>query len=217
MKTFLSIGSGPGIGFATAERFAREGYRVVLSARDLARAKALALNLQAQGHAAQARAVDASDAAQVAALVAAVEAEHGAIDVLHYNAASLRQASLADQAADTFNSDLAVNIGGALAAAQAVARPMAARQSGSILLTGGHFGITPNPDYLSLSLGKAGIRALALALFEPSKAQGVHVATVTVAAHVQPDSKEATGIAEAFWQLHSQPKHAWTAETTYTA
>jgi len=40
---------------------------------------------------------------------------------------------------------------------------------------------------------------------------------VTVAAHVQPDSKEATGIAEAFWQLHSQPKHAWTAETTYTA
>lgn len=35
MKTFLSIGTGPGIGFATAERFAREGFRVVLSARDI--------------------------------------------------------------------------------------------------------------------------------------------------------------------------------------
>ena len=34
MKTFLSIGSGPGMGFATAERFAREGFQVVLSARD---------------------------------------------------------------------------------------------------------------------------------------------------------------------------------------
>jgi NAD(P)-dependent dehydrogenase (short-subunit alcohol dehydrogenase family) len=30
MKTFLSIGSGPGIGVATAERFASEGFDVVL-------------------------------------------------------------------------------------------------------------------------------------------------------------------------------------------
>ena len=29
MKTFLSIGSGPGIGLDTAIRFAREGYRVI--------------------------------------------------------------------------------------------------------------------------------------------------------------------------------------------
>jgi NAD(P)-dependent dehydrogenase (short-subunit alcohol dehydrogenase family) len=26
MKTFLSIGAGPGMGFATAERFAKEGF-----------------------------------------------------------------------------------------------------------------------------------------------------------------------------------------------
>jgi NAD(P)-dependent dehydrogenase (short-subunit alcohol dehydrogenase family) len=32
-KTFLSIASGPGIGLATARRFGREGYRVVLAAR----------------------------------------------------------------------------------------------------------------------------------------------------------------------------------------
>ena len=29
MSTFLSIGSGPGMGLATAERFAREGFQVV--------------------------------------------------------------------------------------------------------------------------------------------------------------------------------------------
>jgi NAD(P)-dependent dehydrogenase (short-subunit alcohol dehydrogenase family) len=33
-KTFLSIASGPGIGLATARRFGREGYRVVLAARN---------------------------------------------------------------------------------------------------------------------------------------------------------------------------------------
>jgi len=35
-KTFLSIASGPGIGLATARRFGREGYRVVLAARNIA-------------------------------------------------------------------------------------------------------------------------------------------------------------------------------------
>ncbi|MFM0157055.1 MULTISPECIES: SDR family NAD(P)-dependent oxidoreductase [Paraburkholderia] len=217
MKTFLSIGAGPGIGFATAERFAREGFRVVLSARNVSRTQELAERLKAQGYEAEVHAVDASDAANVAALIAAVEAQNGAVDVLHYNAAILRQATLAGQPSDTFNSDLAVNIGGALVAAQAAIHNMAARQSGSILLTGGHFGITPNPDYLSLSLGKAGIRALALGLFEPSKVLGVHVATVTVGTYVQPDSSDASGIAEEFWKLHSQSKDTWTAEVTYPA
>ncbi|VVD95322.1 short-chain dehydrogenase/reductase [Pandoraea eparura] len=215
MKIFLSIGSGPGIGFATAERFAREGFRIVLSGRDLARAEALAQRLKHLGHDALARPVDASDAKAVAALVANVESQHGGIDVLHYNAASLRQATLESQPADTFNTDLAVNIGGALAASQAAIGGMRKRGKGAILLTGGGFAVSPNPEYLSLSLGKAGIRALAQGLFEPAKAEGIHVASVTVAAYVKPDSEEATGIAEAFWQLHSQPKDAWTAEVTY--
>lgn len=184
MKTFLGIGTGAGIGFATAERFAREGFRVVLSARNLERTRELAERLKTQGYEAEALAVDAGDATSVPALIVNVESRHGSVDVLHYNAASLRQAKLAEQPIDTFNSDLAVNIGGALATTQTVLPRMGARQSGSILLAGGFFGITPDPDYLSLSLGKAGIRALARGLMAPSKALGVHVATVTVAAYV---------------------------------
>ncbi|CAM3835231.1 hypothetical protein ROSI111154_24480 [Rouxiella silvae] len=42
MKTFVSIGTGPGIGFATAERFAREGFRIILTARNLERTTGLA-------------------------------------------------------------------------------------------------------------------------------------------------------------------------------
>ncbi|RAI64782.1 short-chain dehydrogenase [Pseudomonas fluorescens] len=216
MKTFLSIGSGPGIGFATAERFAREGYRVVLSARDLSKTLVLAERLKGLGYEAHARRVDAVNSADVAELVAQTESQFGAVDVVHYNAAIIRQASIAEQALDSFNTDLAVNIGGALATAQSSLNSMANRNSGSILLTGGFFGVNPNPDFLSLSLGKAGIRALTLGLFEPAKAQGVHVATVTVAAFVQPESEEAAGIAEAFWQLHTQPQENWTAEVTYS-
>lgn len=215
MKTFLSIGAGPGMGLATAERFAREGFRIVLSARDAGRMRDLAEGLRARGHAVETRTVDAGDPGSVAALVEEVAATFG-LDVLHYNAAAMRQASLADQPRDTFNADLAVNIGGALAAVQAAAPGMTGRGAGTILLTGGGFALQPHPDYLSLSIGKAGIRALAQGLFEGFGDAGVHVATVTVAGFVAPGSRDADAVAERFWQLHAEPKGAWTPETAYT-
>lgn len=45
-----------------------------------------------------------------------VVSRFGAIDGLHYNAAALRQAGIHTQPAETFNQDLALNVGGALAA-----------------------------------------------------------------------------------------------------
>lgn len=215
MKTFLSIGSGPGMGLATAERFASEGYTVVLSARDADKTTKLAGELRAKGHRVEIRSVDASNPDDIAKLVADVESQIGPVDVLHYNAAAMRQSTIADQPAATFNSDLAVNIGGALAAAQAAAATMASRGAGTILLTGGGFGVQPHPDYVSLSVGKAGIRAIALGLFESLKEKGIHVGTVTVAAFVNPGSKAAQSVADKFWQLHSQPKGSWTVEEVY--
>jgi NAD(P)-dependent dehydrogenase (short-subunit alcohol dehydrogenase family) len=215
MKTFLSIGTGPGMGFATAERFAMEGFQVVLAARSIARTQELADRLTRKGYKASTRKVDASDPKSIAELVAEVQKQHGSIDVLHYNAASTRKATLSEQSRDSFNDDLAVNIGGALVAAQAVAPKMEEQNSGAILLTGGGFALAPSPDFLSVSIGKAGIRALAHGLFESFREKGIHVATVTVCTFVSPESKEAVSVAEQFWQLYSQPKDAWTAEATY--
>lgn len=216
MKTFLSIGSGPGMGIATAERFAKEGFRVILSARNTSKLDELAAQLRAKGFNAEVRAVDTSEPESVSTLIKSIEGQTGGIDVVHYNAAAMRQATLADQPAATFNTDLAVNIGGALAATQAAASGMAGRASGTILLTGGGFAIQPHPDYLSLSIGKAGIRALAQGLFENFKEKSIHIATVTVAGFVNPGSKEADAVAEHFWQLHAQPKESWTVEHIYT-
>jgi NAD(P)-dependent dehydrogenase (short-subunit alcohol dehydrogenase family) len=215
MKTFLSIGAGPGMGFATAERFAKEGLVVVLAARNVARTQELAERLISRGYKAEGRKVDSSDPDSIAELVAEIQRQHGSIDVLHYNAASNRMASLSEQPRDSFNGDLAVNIGGALVAAQAVAPGMEEQKSGAILLTGGGFALAPSPDFLSISIGKAGIRALALGLFEPFREKGIHVATVTVCTLVSPESKEAASVAEQFWRLYSQPKNAWTFEATY--
>ncbi|MEN3214053.1 SDR family NAD(P)-dependent oxidoreductase [Methylorubrum populi] len=215
MSTFLSIGSGPGMGLATAERFAREGFQIVLSARNEGKVRDLAEQLKAKGHKVETRTVDAGDPASVAKLVESVERDFGGIDVLQFNAASMRNQTLADQPRDSFNTDLAVNIGGAAVAAQAAAPKMLQRGSGSVLFTGGGFGLQPHPEYLSLSIGKAGIRALAQGIFEPFKEKGVHVATVTVAGFVT-TTEDANAVAEHFWQLHSQPKSSWEVEAIYT-
>jgi short-subunit dehydrogenase len=215
MKTLLSIGAGPGIGLATAERFAQEGFRVVLAARSAARLDAMGAELRAKGVECDVAVVDASDADGVRALVADVARRHGGVDVLHYNAASLRQATIDQQPADSFSADLAVNIGGALVATQAVVPLMEARGGGTVLLPGGAFGLHPSPDYLSVSIGKAGLRVMALALFEPLKARGVHVAIVNVAAYVTPGSADAAGVAEAFWAMHAADVADWRAEAAY--
>jgi short-subunit dehydrogenase len=217
MPTFLSIGSGPGIAYATAERFAKEGFRIVFSARNAAKLQQLAQRLEAKGYKVNARSVHADDPKSVAALIADVERDTGSIDVLHYNVASLRVANITDQPADTFIPDLAVNIGGALVATQAVLKKMLERRSGSILLTGGGYSVQPNPEHLTLSIGKAGLRALQQALFEPLQQQGVHIASVMVMATVMPDSKDSEAIGEHFWKLHNQPTGSWTAEVEYSS
>ncbi|AIT27938.1 putative short-chain dehydrogenase/reductase SDR [Bordetella holmesii 44057] len=107
------------------------------------------------------------------------------------------------------------NVGGAVAAVQAAAGQMLARRQGAVLITGGGLGLYPHPDYLTLSIGKAAIRALALALFEPFKAQGVHVATVTIAKFIDANSPDTKAVASLFWQMYQQPQEAWTAETVY--
>ena len=216
MKTFLSIGSGPGMGYATAERFAREGFQIVLSARHPGRTQELANPLRTKGYRVDIRTVDAADPESIAALINEVQREFGPIDVLHYNAASIRKATVAEQPQATFNQDLAVNVGGALVATQAVARQMSERGSGTILLTGGGFSLAPNAEYISLSIGKAGLRAMTLGIFESLKQQGIHIATVTVHTAVTPDSKEAEAVAEHFWHLYRQPLGNWTAEVTYS-
>jgi NAD(P)-dependent dehydrogenase (short-subunit alcohol dehydrogenase family) len=64
MKTFLSIGSGAGMGLATAERFAKEGFQIVQSARDAAKTEKLADELKSKGYKAEVQTVDASDPSQ---------------------------------------------------------------------------------------------------------------------------------------------------------
>ena len=74
----------------------------------------------------------------------------------------------------------------------------------------------PVPDVTSLSLGKAGVRALTELLARAYEPGGVHVATVTVAGAVAPGTAfDPDDIAEEFWRLHAQPVGSWEHEVLY--
>ena len=61
-KTFLCLGAGPGMGLATAMKFATEGFRVVLGARNEGRLAGLASEITSKtGRPVETARVDAGD------------------------------------------------------------------------------------------------------------------------------------------------------------
>lgn len=82
----IITGASSGIGEATARRFAKEGYAVVLAARRRDRLEAIASEIQREGGQALAVPTDLSDAAQTSALVEAAMRAFGRVDVLVNNA-----------------------------------------------------------------------------------------------------------------------------------
>lgn len=114
--------------------------------------------------------------------------------------------------------DFAVNVTGALVAAQAVLPGMRAAGAGSILLTGGGLALDPTGwlPAASLAVGKAGLRNLAASLHAELAPAGIHAGMVTIAGMVAPGTAfDPDRIAEAFWGLHSDPAGAFRPELIF--
>ncbi|NUT38449.1 MAG: SDR family NAD(P)-dependent oxidoreductase [Thermoactinospora sp.] len=204
MSGVVIIGAGPGIGQAVARRFAREGLPVALVARSQE-------TLRSAVPGALTATADAGDEKALTAALDTIAAEHGVPDAVVYNAAVIRPDRPADLSLDDHLGRWAVNVGGAIVTAARLLPAMAGRGRGSFLVTGGM--PEPKAAYLSLSLGKAGIRTLVTALHEEYGPAGVHAASITVGGVVAPGTAfDPDGIAEHYWRLHLQPRAAWEHE-----
>jgi NAD(P)-dependent dehydrogenase (short-subunit alcohol dehydrogenase family) len=164
-KVTLITGGAQGIGAACAERFAREGAKVVICDVDKRKGALLAKKLKADFIA-----CDVGDKAQVDAAVAQTLALHGRIDVLVNNAGIFIASDFLEITEADFDTVLRVNLKGAFMMGQAVARMMALAGGGSIVNMSSVNGTLTIPSIASYNVSKGGMnqltRVMALALVD---------------------------------------------------
>ncbi|CAO3402032.1 SDR family oxidoreductase [Azospirillum palustre] len=207
-KAIMIVGAGPGIGQAVAGRFGREGWTVVLTARNPERLAGLAADLSAQGVTAHAIPADATDPAALRAALDEADRLTGGLTALHFNAAVVRRQDLFSMTDTEVTQDLAINVTGGLHAIRAAVALFGGR-TGTILVTGGGLAVAPHENYASLGVGKAALRNIVQALAEPLAGRGVRIATATVATLVSPGSQEARDVADLFWRLATDADAPW--------
>ncbi|WP_187414640.1 SDR family NAD(P)-dependent oxidoreductase [Nonomuraea sp. PA05] len=205
MPAAVIVGSGPGIGRSVARRFAKEGLEVGLVSRS-------GSDLGLGG--VRTYRADCGDEGELRAALDAAAGELGTPDVVVYNAAIIRPDTLGEVDARAQLDAWSVNVVGALVTASQVVPAMARRGSGTFIVTGGM--PEPKAAYVSLSLGKAGVRTVVAMVDEEFGPSGVHAASVTVAGAVAPGTAfDPDDIAEHYWRLHVQPRQAWERQVVH--
>jgi 3-oxoacyl-[acyl-carrier protein] reductase len=136
-KVALVTGGSRGIGAATARALAYEGADVAISyVASAAKAESLVREIEAKGVRAAAFRADQADPSAVAALVKSVAERFGRLDILVNSAGVFAPGTVGDTTSDTalLDRQLAVNVGGVVAAIRAAATVMA--DNGRIVTVG---------------------------------------------------------------------------------
>lgn len=205
-KPILAIvGAGPGVSAAVARNFGSKGYRVALVARNATKLETLAAELRKQAIETFYVTADASHSESLSAAFVAIRDQLGEPDVLLYNAAAITKSTAIALDEQQVIEDFKVNVVGAITSVKEVVPRFLERKEGAVLFTGGGLALYPNPDYTSLSIGKAGIRSLAYSLAQELKPNNVYVGTVTISGFVSPGTYyDPDRIAEKYWELFTE-------------
>jgi NAD(P)-dependent dehydrogenase (short-subunit alcohol dehydrogenase family) len=170
-KVALVTGASSGIGRAAARALEAEGAVVYATAR---RPERLA-DLEAEGL--RTLALDVTDEGSMAA-VRAVEAEHGAVDVLVNNAGYMQSGALEEVGLNAVRDEFEVNVFGLLRMSQLVLPAMRERGAGRIVNVGSVGGLFTAPGAGAYHMSKYAVEALSDALRYEVKSFGVAVVLV---------------------------------------
>ena len=220
----LITGVGPGTGAECARRFARDGYRVAMLARNRERLDELAAEIDgAKGYD-----CDVSDLDQLVSTVRAVQSEMGAPEVVIHNAVS---GVLEGGGASRFmegdparlERNFRVNTTSLLYLAREVAPAMIEAGRGAIMVTGNTSAMRGKANFAYFAPTKAAQRVLAQAMARDLGPQGVHVAFVLIDASIdtprtrpvfaadKPDDFfcKPSAIADEIFHVAHQDRSAW--------
>ena len=159
----LVTGGGSGLGLAIARGLAEAGARVVINGRQRGRLETAAAELAREGYYVEIAPFDVTQAAAVAAAVAALERE-APIDILVNNAAINKRGPLDSFSDDDWRALMAANLDGPFFAARAVIPGMKTRRRGKIINLCSLASDIGRPNIVPYATSKGGMRMLTRAL-----------------------------------------------------
>jgi NAD(P)-dependent dehydrogenase (short-subunit alcohol dehydrogenase family) len=229
-KVALVIGAGDATGGAIARRFAREGFFTCVTRRHGDKLAPLVNRIEQEGGKARAFGSDARREEEVTALFETIEREIGPIEVVSFNIGGNVRFSIRDTTARVYTKVWEMCALSGFLAGREAARVMVPRQRGTILFTGATASVRGGSGYSAFAGGKHALRALAQSMARELGPENIHVAHIVVDGAIDTDftrgrapdryetRKAADGIlnpdsiAENYWNLHRQPRDAWTHE-----
>jgi NAD(P)-dependent dehydrogenase (short-subunit alcohol dehydrogenase family) len=227
------VGAGDFIGTAIARRFAAGGYAVHGGRRGGEKLAGLADEIAAAGGRFTGHTLDARQEDSVTEFLDAAEAE-APLAACVFNVGANVQFPLLETTERVFRKVWEMACYGGFLTGREAARRMVPRGAGSILFTGATASLRGGKGYAAFASAKAGLRLLAQSMARELGPQGIHVAHLVIDAGVDtafvreriaaargpealetmpPDTlMDPASIAETYWQLHHQPRDAWTHE-----
>jgi NAD(P)-dependent dehydrogenase (short-subunit alcohol dehydrogenase family) len=223
------IGAGDATGGAIARRFARGGYTVCCTRRNLDKLQPLLEQIRAEGGQAHGFGSDARDEDAVGALFDEIESRIGPVEVLVFNIGANAPSSIMEESARKYFKIWEMACFAGFLTARKAARCMAPRSRGTILFTGATASLRGAANFAAFAGAKHALRALAQSMARELGPRGIHVAHVVIDGAIDTEFirsnfperyalKQQDGIlnpehiAENYWMLHSQPRDAWTHE-----
>jgi NAD(P)-dependent dehydrogenase (short-subunit alcohol dehydrogenase family) len=218
-ETALIVGAGSGLSAALARLLAKEKMRIALAARRTDKLEALSAETDAGAFA-----CDASRGEEVEALFAGVTAAMGAPDLVVYNPSYRTRGPITELDPAEVQKSLMVSSYGGFLVAQAAARQMLARGSGTLLFTGASASVKGYARSAPFAMGKFALRGLAQSLARELHPQNIHVGHVVIDGGIgragDPRGSERgsdgmldpDAIAQSYLHLHRQHRSAWSWE-----
>ena len=228
-KAVLVVGAGDATGGAIARRFAREGYIACVTRRQADKLQPLVERIRAEGGQAHAFGCDARDEAATSAMVQAIERDIGPIEVAVFNVGGNVRFPVVDTTERVYRKVWEMGALAGFLMGREAARVMLPRGHGTILFTGATASLRGSSGFCAFAGAKHALRALSQSMARELGPQGLHIAHVVIDGAIDtafiaenfPERhalKDRAGIldpdhiAETYWQLHQQPRSAWTQE-----
>ncbi len=178
MKKVLITGTSKGIGFETALSFARAGYKVFATMRNLEAATTLKQHIADESLPIVIYKMDVDSDESVKHCIETIIKEHGTIDVLVNNAGIERHGSVEELPMADFKAIMETNYFGAIRCIQAVLPQMRENKNGCIINVGsvsGKIACTPLSAY---SASKFALEALTESLAQEVKPFNIRVSLI---------------------------------------